>query len=249
MEAYAHWVWLAAYLCSLLCGSAAGLACFYHKESRNRKSRFAVSAFLLLLSVTALVWNSACLYELANPHCYESPESYALALQKRLVELPDSFATTDRGHRIPQFRLRQCDESNVWLTQRLVPEAISSLVTLIAPPDVRSNCHGWVFAGGKTVLRGPVVDTILTDNGYQQVNEPRAGDLIVYRDTDGTPSHTGVVKAASRDGVLIESKWGFGGRYLHEPQHQCYSQAFAYYRSSRAGHALRIESHRFATRT
>ena len=56
------------------------------------------------------------------------------------------------------------------------------------------------------------------------------------------------VKAAGPGGVLIESKWGFLGRFLHEPKNQCYSQDFAYYRSPRQGHLLRIEQPRLASR-
>ncbi len=32
-------------------------------------------------------------------------------------------------------------------------------------PFFHSNCHGWVFAGGKHIVRGESVDKILEDNG------------------------------------------------------------------------------------
>lgn len=238
MEDYSPWYWLAGYVFSLLCGSAAGLGCFMSKGFWKRKLRFALSALLLLLSIAALGRTSAGLHELANPHDRYLLEKYAFAPEKFFDEVPASFAMTDCGQRIPLFQLRLCDETSVVLAQSRLPEAFSSLVVSIAPPDVQTNCHGWVFTGGKAIIRGCQVDTILTDNDYRIVSEPSAGDLIVYRDFEGDPIHTGVVKAAGRGGVIIESKWGFCGRYLHEPQDQCYSQAFAYYRSARAGHAL-----------
>jgi hypothetical protein len=73
------------------------------------------------------------------------------------------------------------------------------------------------------------------------VEEPKEGDLIVYYEDANLTSilHSGVVRATGRDGfVLIESKWGVAGRFLHAPEAQPYSQHFAYVRSSREGHLL-----------
>jgi hypothetical protein len=75
---------------------------------------------------------------------------------------------------------------------------------------------------------------LLEDNGYRVVERPRAGDVIVYRDGVDQIVHTGLVLCAFDDGqVLIESKWGIAGRYLHMAQDQYYSQLFSYYRSDR----------------
>ena len=74
-----------------------------------------------------------------------------------------------------------------------------------------------------------------------KVAEPEPGDLIVYRDVDNSIMHTGVVKAIGKDGFsLIESKWGFHGRFLHESKVQAYSDNFAFYRSPRNGHLLKV---------
>ncbi len=71
-----------------------------------------------------------------------------------------------------------------------------------------------MFAGGEFIVRGAAVDQILQDNGYQAVNQPQPGDVIVYRDIDNHVLHTGVVKATGNDGfLLIESKWGLHGRF------------------------------------
>jgi hypothetical protein len=65
---------------------------------------------------------------------------------------------------------------------------------------------------------------------------------VIWRDDNGHPVHTGVVKALGSDFVLVESKWGFGGRFLHQLEDQGYSKHFDYYRSPRAGHVLHFEA-------
>jgi hypothetical protein len=85
------------------------------------------------------------------------------------------------------------------------------------------------------------VDDILKDNGYAIVDSPATGDLIIYRNPAGQPVHTGFVKAAGQNGfVLIESKWGPLGTFLHMPEDQVYSMTYAFYRSARDTHRLTI---------
>jgi hypothetical protein len=76
---------------------------------------------------------------------------------------------------------------------------------------------------------------ILADNGYRQVKSPQPGDVIVYRDLTRQIVHTGLVRMALEDGlVLVESKWGISGRYIHKPEGQFYSQSYEYYRQPAA---------------
>jgi hypothetical protein len=106
-------------------------------------------------------------------------------------------------------------------------------------PDDLSNCHGWVFAGGRYLLLGHKVDVILSDNGYEAVAAPAAGDVCVYRGPDGQVTHTGLVRAVLDDGtVLVESKWGRLGVYLHGVGESCYGTQFTYHRTARGGHLL-----------
>jgi hypothetical protein len=103
------------------------------------------------------------------------------------------------------------------------------------------NCHGWIFTGGRYWLDGADVQRILNENGYQQVDRPRPGDLSVYRqDTGGEIMHTAIVRAVTEEGlVLVESKWGPLGRYLHPHDKLVFAGWHAFYRSSRPGHLLR----------
>jgi hypothetical protein len=106
------------------------------------------------------------------------------------------------------------------------------------PPTDHSNCHGWVFTGGRFNLSGEQVDTILTENGYEKADKPQAGDVIVYR--AGTLlRHTGVVQAVLPGGeVLVESKWGWMGVFLHAAGDSPYGKEYEFRRSPRAGHLL-----------
>src|SRR5262249_10677123 len=90
-------------------------------------------------------------------------------------------------------------------------------------------------------VRSTYVDKILEDNGYSTAAKPQAGDAIVYRNEFGIIVHTGVVRLANGDSVLIESKWGPLGRFLHAPADQAYSTRWIFYRSPRNGHVLRID--------
>lgn len=110
-----------------------------------------------------------------------------------------------------------------------------------APADASYSCHGWVFTAVPCHLSGGDVEVILRENGYREVAAPRAGDLVVYRDAGGAVAHTGVVRVAGPDGlVLVESKWGARGRYLHRPEGCCYGGRIAYYRGKRADHRLKV---------
>jgi hypothetical protein len=126
-----------------------------------------------------------------------------------------------------------------------VDELLDSLhhggvVFQVQAPDPASNCFGWVFTGGQVHLTDESVERILHDNRYQPVEHPEPADLIVYRDDSQSITHLGIVKAIGiRDFVLVESKWGFRGVYLHEPRvGEFFGEHHAYYRSHRLGHLL-----------
>ena len=38
--------------------------------------------------------------------------------------------------------------------------------------DDRSNCHGWVFTGGRFLIRGNEVEVILRENNYVEQRRP-----------------------------------------------------------------------------
>ena len=116
-------------------------------------------------------------------------------------------------------------------------------MTLIRTSEAgaESNCHGWVFTGGRAWVGAEDVDRILKENGYVAVSEPRAGDVAIYRDENGTPVHTSLVRSILDDRtVLQESKWSYLGRFIHTADQHLYADhPCTYYRSARDGHCLK----------
>jgi hypothetical protein len=162
-----------------------------------------------------------------------------------LEENPTHWAHTDAGRSVPLFVLAQpgpnnpappADDVNYLQSRRLQ----FSLIRNKPRSDV-SNCHGWVFTGGRYWVRGGSVEPILEDNGYRPVSAPQIGDLAVYRDPDGAVAHSGLVCGFTRDqAVLVESKWGRLGCYVHPTDQSGYpGTTCTYYHSLRAGHLLR----------
>jgi len=156
---------------------------------------------------------------------------------------PVVIATTDAGRSVPLFHVSadavsaSSDEENRYLKDL----RLHSMVIQTGPADVRYNCHGWVFGEGRGWIRGKMVDAILQDNAYQVVEQPLAGDVAIFRNQVGEVTHSGVVRTGEKDGsVLIESKWGRFGRFVHTPDRHCYAASkVSYYRSLRGSHALK----------
>lgn len=150
-------------------------------------------------------------------------------------------AVTDQGREIDLFQF-EINDSPVLLDELLVEgEYLTQKVIRVAGPDAACNCHGWVFTGGRYGVETEYVDAILADNGYLVVHDVQEGDVVVYRDNLGRVRHTGLVRFVGTDGlILVESKWGPLGLYLHAPQDQPYGDLFNYYRSTRLGHELKL---------
>jgi hypothetical protein len=147
--------------------------------------------------------------------------------------IQDWVAVTDRGREVTLFRFNRQGSGTA---------AVAS--SSAEQENLKANCHGWVFAGGQYLLWRDGVERILQDNGYQICETPQPGDLIIYRNDVGEPVHTGLVKAGVWGGILIESKWGVGKRFVHSPEMQPYGDRYSYYRSSRQGHAITIRAAR-----
>jgi hypothetical protein len=140
---------------------------------------------------------------------------------------------TDKQRLVPVFRARLDGDMRAYFELDAGQPSGPSIQR--AGDDARSNCHGWVFAGGQYLITGSGVQMILDDNGYRQVIQPQPGDVIVYRDSGNQIVHTGLVQTAFDDGqVLVESKWGVSGVFLHLPEDQPYTRAFGYYRRATA---------------
>ncbi len=97
------------------------------------------------------------------------------------------------------------------------------------------NCHGWVFYRREVLLGPDDVELILKDNGYSGIQDPRPGDLVIYR-ADGIIIHSGVVRYVTPgQPVIVEGKWGAMGVFQHHAESSCYGTNFTFYRSAVRG--------------
>lgn len=185
---------------------------------------------LLAASVSAFVATSAAIRAPGSSEAGDRGTGIA-----RIVPVVGTWAVTDGGSIVPLGRPLVPD------TDLSIPDRFENRVIAVGSPDSASNCHGWVFAGGRYWIPTESVDRILLDNGYEAVEIPVVGDLVVYRDERGRPLHTGTVKAIGDDDfVLVESKWGQCGIFLHTPLDQAFGERVEYWRADRAGHSLRM---------
>ncbi len=200
-------------------------------------------ALLLVASPALMFWQGDRLAEESSP-LYVPPPDLLAQVEYTLVEVP-AHATTDAGNSLPLFAPDADPEQATHLDEEafLRKQSFKQGVVRTAGPTLAYNCHGWVFAAGRHWLRGRQVEQVLRDNDYRPVSEPRPGDVAVYRDDTGAVIHSGLVRTATPDGlVLVESKWGGRGRYVHPPDEHCYgAAACTYYRSPRRGHLLALD--------
>jgi hypothetical protein len=172
----------------------------------------------------------------------------AVAWQRLPWKRQSVSVVTDAGRSIPLYTLAidpsefeklrmRGQQLDAAVSQELAP---TDGMIRTAPPDPGYDCHGWIFTGGRHLIDGQDVDAILQDNHYYPVHDPQPHDLAIYRDDAGIIRHSGIVVAVSdAKGPLLESKWGFIGRYISPAANHMYGQACTFYRSSRAGHHLR----------
>lgn len=165
-----------------------------------------------------------------------TPEAFT-----KLVGCDEWQAETDCGQEIPLFHFDVRPSVGRMEETILARNSLRHQVIRVAAPDSLCNCHGWVFTGGRGGVPSRSVDRILSDNHYQRLAAPKQGDLIVYRDEKEAVQHTGIVEAIAEDGlILIKSKWGPIGLYVHPPDMQPWGTHYAYYRSPRRGHELKL---------
>lgn len=217
------------------------LSIFLPRGALTSGTLTSVGRWRLSLELIAL---SLALYAsfLYRPDVDNTPTlSNELVTYRDLVVEPLVAAYTDKNKRIPVYVNVAPDEPHaVSELDYLKKIKMDRLAIAVGKSDASFNCHGWIFTCGQFHVKCEDVDQILRDNGYETVAAPSRNDLIVYRDVAGNAMHAGVVHAVNADGggIIIESKWGLLGRYLHRPADQCFSQNFTYYRSDRAGHGL-----------
>jgi len=203
------------------------------------------AALLLLGCPTVGAW---WIIRLAEPEPLQ-PFNWPGALgepNRNLEEVTTLTVVTDKGRKVRVYRCL----SRVKLTPAVLAQHTNMLrergfqeqVMMLPDLDLDTNCFGHVFTGGLYWIADPRgIEAILQDNGYQLVDEPQVGDVAIYRGEGERIVHTGIVRAAGKEGpVLIESKWGEMSNYIHPPDLHPYPWTTCYfYRSARPNHTLR----------
>jgi hypothetical protein len=231
---------LAGLIPCLLLGSRRGVAwvVFLVLALRRPGIRYGLLALVGLgLSLGAILWCETAEFALADATTADLER-----LHGRLPYCPcESLqATTDRGTPIHLKQSHPQDAVRFAQLEEKLLRAFSCDEQVIrrGPPDNRSNCHGWVFTGGRFPLTEEDVALILRENDYHAVTSPQPGDLVIYGSSISS-NHTAIVRYVTPDQpVLIEGKWGIYGVFLHPVERSMYGTAYTYFRSSRPGHLL-----------
>jgi hypothetical protein len=229
-------------------GGALALGCLLRAEAPRRSLVAAlrplawprVQALLLLgVSVSGAFGWVVWLDEQSTPPMLENPFVQDGAESPTLQRV-SQVGWTDRGTVVPLYRPTGLDESTLNTSERRLAEGLFALrVIATGRRTTESNCHGWMFAGNRFWLMSTDVARILVDNGYQTVIDPALGDLVIYRDSDGLIVHSAIMRGHTGAGeLLLESKWGPKGCFVHTPKNQPFGERFEYYRSPRKGHRL-----------
>jgi hypothetical protein len=240
---------LLAGMCGLFCvlGSerlAYGAAAFGRVA---RSTRWQSVCLLVAGPLLAVVW-AVRLKEPGDLPASREPDPTEIPnAVRRFEEVIPTPVYTDRGRPVRVYRLiyRNASLAKLEGLQAALLRRLKLEARVIALPggDHFCDCSGWIFTGGHFWLteEESTITVILEDNGYGEVKEAQVGDLVVYRDGSGASVHFGIVRAAHPDvPVLVESKWGDYGLFLHPVTAHPYPNGHPhFYRSARASHLLR----------
>jgi hypothetical protein len=196
---------------------------------------------LVALGGLVVIVGSGIAFDLADrAETDQTMQGLELALERPASRPSDrGHATTDRGNRIV-LREPIAPRSELGATEERAIQGSPYRDQVIrrGGPTDHTNCHGWVFTGGKFILAPDAVEAIIQENGYREIHEPRAGDLVIYRQ-GGAIAHSAVVRYVTEgQPVFVEGKWGAMGVFLHPADKSFYGTEYAFYRSPRAGHLL-----------
>lgn len=219
----------------LVAATGPGLAAFVARRPGVRWGGLAAAG--MAVAVGAVAW-----YDYATDAAADRASQELAVICERPPTRPAATrVSTDRGTAVAVMEAtdpRARAEMAVLEGRFLDTETVRNRVIRRQPADDRSNCHGWVFTGGRFWVSGAEVEPILTENGYAAVTTPQPGDLAIYR-RDGAVTHTAVVRYVTPGmPVLVEGKWGTTGVYLHDVDASVYGTEYTYYRAARATHVL-----------
>lgn len=88
------------------------------------------------------------------------------------------------------------------------------------------NCMGLVFGSRRTCIDPEDLPRLLADDCYRKItslSEVQCGDVVVYHDRHGEPSHVGlvwernlIIPGHQEEPFKVLSQWGADGEYIHD---------------------------------
>lgn len=209
--------------------------------SRFLRQGWVPSTSLALLGLGLISWHVFALERERVRELGSGDTTLSHRVPPEFEPIPGKFVETDKGRRLQLMRLvhvQEADDEEEATYLRSL--GLDHHLIQTGPRDDSYNCHGWVFADSKGWILGESVDSILEDNQYHTISKPQLGDVVLFRNSVRKVTHSSIVRAVLDDGtILIESKWGFLGRYTHTlEQHAYRSHQPVFYRSTRMGHRL-----------
>lgn len=210
-----------------------------HTKLAHLVFRRRISGWLIILTSIALSgWSYHRFHERLSPAPHKPPIVVKTPGPKKLIH--EFVAVTDRNRPISVYRLSDAESDANDTGDSVVMDVAESTIQR-GPPSLDANCHGWVFLDSQFMINGDAVQHILDDNAYELVEEPKPGDVIIYRDVNRHIIHSGLVRGILNDDtVIIESKWGTEGVFLHDPDGTPYTVDYEYYRSPRSDHRVKL---------
>jgi len=130
--------------------------------------------------------------------------------------------STKKGEFIPNEKRLEKNPSQLKASEQIHKKSYSSI--RLRSLTSTYNCVGMVFASRRVWVDTGVISQILKDDEYKRISadEVQVGDIVLYRNWDPTVySHIGIVierekpGSASIEDMIVLSKWGQDGEYLH----------------------------------
>lgn len=154
---------------------------------------------------------------------------------------------TRKGTPIPNAQFMEISDLRRYNADKLALESLKSLgrpspMCRRRPATATYNCHGMTFANRRTGIQDPeAVAMLMREDGYKQIrnlSDVLPGDVALYYDKEGI-SHSGVVvqveKIGNSTAILILSKWGQAGEYIHRPEDWIDFTTVRYFREAQDG--------------
>lgn len=199
------------------------------------------AVLLLVVGIGLSIWGLCALDNNLNNELLDTETQLEMMVAAIELRPASQEAQTDAGRPVPLFLPDAGDDTASFSEESYMRRRhLDQHIIQTGPVDLGYNCHGWVFAGGKFWVRGASVPKILEDNGYKAVSRPRPGDVAIFVDKKGEVMHTALVRGRGASGaILLESKWGKLGRYIHTADRHLYSgHTITYYHTARGSHLL-----------